>query len=126
MSEREKDILRDRWSGRGNPAFGKTPKHGPRTHWHDYAGIKLRSQYEVRFAKVLDARGIKWKYEPKRFDLGDCTYLPDFYLPERGEYWEVKGWMDPSSRKRIERFRELFPDTPLIVANQSVIEMMEN
>lgn len=98
------------------------PRYGPRGH---YNGKTFRSSYEVRFAKALDARGIKWEYEPKRFDLGECTYLPDFYLPDTEEFWEIKGWLNEASQKRIRLFREQHPDTPLVVATNQVIKMFE-
>ena len=110
-----------RFSGALNPAFGKTPLHGPRTHWHEYNGIKLRSSYEVVLAKGFDALGIKWVYEPQRFNLGNCSYLPDFYLPELDVYWEAKGWLDPESKKRIQLFRQQHPDKLLVVATDIVI-----
>jgi hypothetical protein len=111
-----------RFKGARNPAFGMTPLHGPRTHWITYKSIKLRSSYEVVLAKGFDALGIAWIYEPQRFDLGECTYLPDFYLPDLGVYWEAKGWLDPESRKRIRLFRQLHPDKPLVVASTVVID----
>lgn len=90
-----------------------------------YSGIYFRSSYEVRLAKAFDRRGIKWMYEPKRFDLGSCSYLPDFYLPKNKVYWEVKGYFSPESQRKVALFRELHPDKPIIVAANRVIKMME-
>lgn len=84
----------------------------------------MRSTWEVKFAQYLDGRGIRWEYEPARFDLGDCTYTPDFYLPDDDTYWEVKGWLDAVSQKKVRRFRELHPDKPLIVATKPVLTMV--
>ncbi len=57
-----------------------------------YKGIRMRSQVEIRCAMKLDSAGILWEYEPQRFYLEelDCSYLPDFYLPEFDTYLEVK------------------------------------
>jgi len=53
----------------------------------------FRSQYEVSFARFLSNSGIKYQYEP--FFLSDKErgkiYLPDFYLPDHGIFFEVKG-----------------------------------
>lgn len=114
-----------RRSGPGHQWWGKTPMHGPRTHWHWHNGVALRSKYEVRFAKAMDARRIAWEYEPCRFDLGTCTYLPDFYIPSTGAFWEIKGWLDPKSAKKIRLFRERYPEYPLIVATNDVLTLME-
>lgn len=88
--------------------------------------MSLRSSYEVRVANVLDVWGIVWEYEHKRFDLGTCTYLPDFYLPESNSYVEAKGYFDPKSKMRVRMFREQYPEHPLVVATNDVITMMED
>lgn len=108
--------------GSASPRWGKPPAHGKRI---EHKGHVFRSSYEVRCADALDRKGIKWEYEPRRFDLGDCTYLPDFYLPEHGVYWEVKGWLGPDSQRKINRFRQVHPDIPLVVVTDTVLKLME-
>lgn len=125
MPEWFKEVLRKRFTGPTNPWFGKDTLHGPRTHWVNYNGIKLRSSYELRLAQQFDRRSMKWQYELKRFNLGSCTYLPDFFLPEFETYWEAKGYLDPKSQLKIKLFRELHPETPLIVATNRVIQLLE-
>ena len=112
--------------GRKSVFFGR-PQMNPEGRGHRtlYAGISFRSTYEARFAKALDSRGIGWRYEPKRFDLGSCTYLPDFFIPETGAFWEIKGWHNASSQMKARLFRELYPEHPLIIATHDVITMME-
>lgn len=54
-----------------------------------YKHTRFRSQLEISFVKMLDARGLRWFYEPER--LGEHRYLLDFYLPD-GKCWvECKG-----------------------------------
>jgi hypothetical protein len=77
-------------------------------HWHTYEGpsgsIRMRSQSETIFATHMDSIGVRWEFEPKRFDLGWCTYTPDFYLPDFDLWIEVKGaWMG-DSRKKFDEF----------------------
>lgn len=108
--------------GPDHPSWGKPPPHGKRI---EHKGHVFRSSYEVRCADALDRKGIKWEYEPRRFDLGDCTYLPDFYLPEHGVYWEVKGWLGPNSQRKINRFRQVHPDIPLVVVTNAVLNLLE-
>jgi len=55
-----------------------------------YKGIVFRSKVESRVAKKFNEYGIVWQYEPKRFQLSNCTYLPDFFLPELDTWVEVK------------------------------------
>jgi hypothetical protein len=57
-----------------------------------YKYTKFRSQLEINFAKALDARGLRWFYEPER--LGEYRYLLDFYLPDCKCWVECKGQID--------------------------------
>lgn len=84
--------------------LGRALKHKKRV---PYKNTIMRSTWEVLTAKFLDAKGIKWQYEPKRFYFNDFTYLPDFYLPESDIWVEVKGWMNKRSARQIEAFRKL-------------------
>jgi hypothetical protein len=60
-----------------------------------YAGCRFRSRLEARTAVFFDALRIEWLYEPEGFEIGPPDrrrrYLPDFYLPERALWVEVKG-----------------------------------
>ncbi|MGC5562829.1 hypothetical protein ACPYPG_08300 [Streptomyces sp. FR-108] len=56
----------------------------------EVAGVTLRSRPEAYWALFFEHLGIKWQYEPRRFDLADTTYTPDFYLPESRMWVEVK------------------------------------
>ena len=56
-----------------------------------HAGVLFRSRLEARWAVFFDHLGIRWEYEPQGFLLSSGEgYLPDFWLPERGWYVEVK------------------------------------
>lgn len=54
----------------------------------------FRSNLEKRWAEVFNELGIKYEYESKKFDVNvhdkNCTYVPDFYLPEQKLIIEVK------------------------------------
>ena len=127
--------LPDQWRQRisaANKDRPKTPEHAANIlakQWHGpkpiYKGQQFRSSYEVRLAKAFDARGIKWLYEPTRFNLGTCSYLPDFYLPQLKCYWEGKGYFSDEAKNKVTLFRRLHPDKPLIVATKQVIKLME-
>lgn len=73
-----------------------------------YKKIWFRSSWEVKYAKYLDKSGIKWQYEPKVFDLGNCTYTPDFYLPKTKEYIEIKGRWFRNAKEKIRLFKKIY------------------
>lgn len=67
-----------------------------------YNGYRFRSRLEARWAVFFDTLGIKYEYEPEGYELSDGTlYLPDFWLPECKEWFEVKGVMSESDRHKI-------------------------
>ena len=68
-----------------------------------YNGYRFRSRLEARWAVFFDAIGIKYQYEPEGYEFSDGTkYLPDFFLPEANEYFEVKGEMTEADMHKIE------------------------
>lgn len=89
-----------------------------------YNGTWFRSTWEVRAVKAFDKLGIRWEYEPHRIDLGTETYLPDFYLPDDGAYWEVKGFYGDKSRHTVQLFRQLRAE-PLVLATHAVLKQLE-
>ena len=93
--------------GENNPMWGVTPSHGKWTTYKDSSGKehKFRSSWEANVALYFDLIGEPWEYESKRFVFSDCTYTPDFYLPRRKQYVEVKGWMSERSNKQVRAFR---------------------
>jgi hypothetical protein len=75
-------------------------------------------------ATYLDNLGVRWDYEPKRFDLGRRTYLPDFFLPDNGCYWETKGWFGSDAQAVVSDFRKFYPEECLVVITRPAMEMM--
>ena len=73
----------------------------------EYNGYKFRSRLEARWAVFFDALGIRYEYEKEGYQLsnityenqygyrtvmpGDVYYLPDFFLPDRDVWIEIKG-----------------------------------
>ncbi len=105
--------------GKNHSQYG-TPT--PHSKWISYKKIWMRSTWEINIAKWLDKHKIKWLYEPERFELKDRTYCPDFYLPERNIYWEIKGWFHERHQETIKQFRELYPKENLLVLTKLIYE----
>lgn len=70
-----------------------------------YKNTKFRSQLEIRFVMELEARQLRWYYEPER--LGEGRYLVDFYLPDCKSWVEVKGVVDSRDHKVLREVSEL-------------------
>ena len=66
----------------------------------------FRSNWEANYARILNYLKIKWEYEPQVFvvvvNKRELTYRPDFYLPEKDKWIEVKGyWIGKAKQKFI-------------------------
>ena len=65
-------------------------------------GVRMRSGFEVMFARILEQRGEQFEYEPKCFVLAPgVRYTPDFYVPTENKYYEVKGWLKETAMNKI-------------------------
>ena len=106
-------------NGKKSLRYGKTPPHGKGAY---YKGIWMRSSWEIKIAEWLDKQNWKWLYEPKRFELKNKTYCPDFYLPDLNVWWEIKGWFHKRHQETIKQFRELYPYEKLVVVTKEVYE----
>jgi len=81
-----------------------------------YKGYSMRSGWEVKYAKWLDKNKIAWNYEIKVFKLSNGKrYLPDFYLPKKRQWTEIKGRFYPEAKEKIIKFRKDYPREKLIV-----------
>ncbi len=120
---------KDKHAGKNNPMYGKTTHS--RGEWYTLPNgnkIWLRSSFEMRVAKILTERNIRWEYEPIAFPLENIekTYRPDFYLPDYDLWLEVKGWMRPSAQEKIDAFFIQYPDKNLTVLFEKDIIELEN
>lgn len=62
---------------------------------YHHNGYRLRSYTELMWARLIEASGIFYLYEPDLVRVDEGCYLPDFWLPNVGIYLEVKG-KDPT------------------------------
>lgn len=81
----------------------------------DLNNIFFRSRWEANLARYYNHIGVKWEFEPKIFYFSDMqkgcgSYTPDFYLPEKDKWIEVKGWMDEKSKLKMKRFEQFYPE----------------
>ena len=102
-------------------------KNGNAQGWFVVGGKKIyaRSDWERKYAFYLEcSRGVQsiidWEHEPETFwfegiKRGTRSYTPDFWLPSKGQYHEVKGWMDPKSQTKLDRMKRYFPEVKIIV-----------
>jgi hypothetical protein len=109
-SERRKKISE---SMKKNPKCGGLREGSGRGKkvWYDsqIAGeVYLRSTYELEYVKWLDTNGIKWKPNlikfPYEYKGKIHYYYPDFYLIDKDEYVEVKGFRTDKDLEKWKNF----------------------
>lgn len=70
-----------------------------------YRGYRFRSRLEARWAVFFTASCIDWEYEKQGYVVEGRPYLPDFWLPGLGVFFEVKG-PDEYDERLMQRLAE--------------------
>lgn len=113
----------ERFSGSGNPMFGRPSPHRKRGFRKDL-GHFVRSSWEADFARVLKLYNLYYQYEPVTFRLtrtnGEILhYTPDFYVPSQNIFYEIKGFLRDLDQEKMELFQKQYPDSKLIIINNT-------
>lgn len=103
-----------RGSGWGKGSYYQSPLQGK---------VWLRSSYELAYVKYLDSKSILWLYEFEKFDLGNITYTPDFFLPQFEKFIEIKGWVNSKSMKRVMLFQKQYPFNVEILNREDLLSL---
>jgi len=89
---RETQIKNGKSKGSNNPMYGKVSTHA-KTGYRKDLNHSVRSSWEANFARILNFLDLRYEYEKHTFPLknGD-TYTPDFFIPSKNKFYELKGW----------------------------------
>jgi hypothetical protein len=85
----------------------------------EYKGHRFRSKTEAKWAVFFDRIGIRWEYEPQGYTFENYSYLPDFYLPDRQMYVEIKPQDETVIKENTQRwltFRKYIGKPLLVLA----------
>lgn len=86
---------------------------GGKSKWYEVNGIKVQGTWERNFALWCNEQNIKWirpasliyEIEGKR-----KRYCPDFYLPDKELYIEIKGYWWGNDRQKMKAVLDQYPD----------------
>jgi hypothetical protein len=112
-------------------SVGRRPPSSPHAGKRaDLGGLFVRSAWESNFCRYLNYLQAHdqitgWAYEPETFTFpvrrGPASfYTPDFKVwdPDRRiVYYEVKGWMSPTSAAKLKRFARYYPALRLVLVD---------
>ncbi len=123
-ADKMKKELSKRFSGSKNPMFGRVSPHGKRGFRKDL-GHFVRSSWEADFARILKLYNLYYEYEPKTFSLikknGDIIhYTPDFYVPSKNTFYEVKGFLRDADKEKIKLFKKQYPQYEFVLINNTL------
>lgn len=133
--------MRSAWSkiyGKKDPRPSKSVVTGYKSNvqgWREIGGQKhyFRSLWEIQFAQYLEwlkrnEKIVSWEYEPQLFKFpkepyrtGPFEYLPDFRVTDsHGDqiWYEVKGYMNAASKKKLTRFKKHFPNEVIEIVDK--------
>jgi hypothetical protein len=114
--------------GRKNPSFGKVVQGG---HTRGRGGFRadighyVRSSWEANYCRWLRFHGITYEYEPRAFDMGDSTYIPDFWITSWNCWVEIKGYWTEKARLKVSKFRQLYPGERLLIIGEDEYKELE-
>ena len=92
---------------------------------HNYNGVDLHGKWELNYAKWLDLNNIRWERCKQQFIYNFENkvryYTPDFYLPDKNEYIEIKGY---KTLKDVSKWDQFPIDKKLIVLMQKDLKRL--
>jgi hypothetical protein len=91
--------------------------------------VEMRSWWEVAFAEWCDKQKLKWRYEPKRFNIGKgdyngVFYTPDFFVINWNCYIEVKGLVSTHFRNKFAKMSQLYKDVQVVLFDQPALRKL--
>ena len=91
----------------------------------EYDGIKFQGNWELDFYKWCVSNNILCERNTNGFKYewnGTRTYFPDFYLPEKDEYVEVKGYQTDRDNAKWEQF----PNSLRLILKEDIMNIRKN
>ena len=119
-------------TGKNHPRFGKRPPIGAgRCRWYYYNGKTYQGTWEFKVGLWLEYKKEKFychenvrqfKYQ---VDEVERTYCPDFYLPDKNIFIEVKGYFTKQDKEKINIVKELYQDVTIEIYDKSKLKELQ-
>lgn len=113
--------------------FTKTEIDNQRTErsvWSRDLGEFFRSEWELIVAGFLNFIDVPYLYEGVIMKIGKRHYIPDFFIPDKNLFVEVKGLWLAGSKAKIRKIHKERPDINIMVIpwvlRRSLLEYMRD
>ena len=123
------DLIKlDRLNRSNGAGTGSNRGKGAYVFDHRFNKKWLRSSLEIRYSGILNSLHEKWDYEIKSFKIDsiNCSYRPDFYLPDKDVWIEVKGWFDDTSKTKMIEFYKQYSNYNFLIVYVDHIKLLEH
>ena len=95
-------------------------KHNPggKSKWFEINGKKVQGTWELNFAKHCNEHSIEWdRCKPWKYTMDGKvrSYTPDFYIPSKDLYIEIKGRWWGEDKRKMDCVIEQHPDKNILI-----------
>lgn len=95
-------------------------------HWKTGATVFCQGSYEVIVARYLNLNKIDYVSQDFTFQLSNgSTYTPDYYLIDTDLFIEVKGYMYPDAKSKIDMFRSEYNNKKIEIWDKDKIKELK-
>lgn len=97
-------------------------RQGIRRFWYygPKGRMRMRSSWEVAYARWLDEQEVDWLYEPICFVTNEFSYTPDFYLSVGDKFVEIKGYKGEVDERKIQAVQRNWRTTLLVLRGKDL------
>lgn len=91
---------------------------GGKSKWFEINGKKVQGTWELNFAKHCNKHSIQWdRCKPWKYvkDGKTRSYTPDFYIPSKDLYIEIKGRWWGDDRRKMDCVIKQHPDKNILI-----------
>jgi hypothetical protein len=96
---------------------------GGKSKWFEVNGKKVQGTWERNFALYCNSQGIGWdRCSPWKYEIDGKikSYTPDFYIPSKNLYIEIKGRWWGDDRRKMDCVIEQHPEKNVLILEKEL------